>query len=216
MTSSDIDRIAKAFDSRWQRHYVASKLRTDPVYQAIAGQLAASPLPVLDIGCGLGLLAFYLRAHGQNPPFLGVDFDAPKISAAKIAATKLGAEHTEFRSTDVQTGLPPHSGNVCILDVLQYLTPVGQDELLTEAARRVPAGGVLAIRSGLRDESTRFKITVAGDLFAKATFWMKSAPKHYPGAADFERILSPYGTVEIRPLWGRTPFNNHLVVLRRR
>jgi 2-polyprenyl-3-methyl-5-hydroxy-6-metoxy-1,4-benzoquinol methylase len=215
VTSSETNRIAKAFDSRWQRHYVASKLRTDPVYQAIAGQLDASPLPVLDIGCGLGLLAFYLRAHGVTSPFLGVDFDAPKISAARLAAAKLGAEHTEFRTTDVQTGIPHHSGNVCILDVLQYLTPEGQAELLTEAALRVPAGGVLAIRSGLRDDSTRFKVTVAGDLFAKATFWMKSAPKHYPRAGDFERILSPFGNVEVRPLWGNTPFNNHLITLRR-
>lgn len=215
MTSSDIDRIATAFDSRWQRHYVASKLRTDPVYQAIAAELADSPLPVLDIGCGLGLLAFYLSASGVNPPFLGIDFDAPKIAAANIVAGKLGAGHAEFRATDVQSGLPDHAGNVCILDVLQYLTPEGQEELLATAARMVPAGGVLAIRSGLRDDSTRFKITVAGDLFAKATFWMKSAPKHYPAAADFRRILAPFGEVEVRPLWGNTPFNNHLITLRR-
>lgn len=215
MTSSDIDRIAKSFDSHWQRHYVASKLRTDPVYQAISAELAGSPLPVLDIGCGLGLLAFYLQASGVNPPFLGIDFDAPKIGAANIVAGKLGAAHADFRATEVQSGLPEHSGNVCILDVLQYLTPDGQQELLTTAARMLPPGGVLAIRSGLKDDSTRFKITVAGDIFAKATFWMKSSPRHYPRAEDFHRILSPFGNVVVRPLWGNTPFNNHLITLRR-
>jgi hypothetical protein len=58
-------------------------------------------------------------------------------------------------------------------------------------------------------------VTVAGDLLAKLTFWMKAAPTHYPDAADFQRILSPYGRVRIEPLWGATPFNNHRIVLER-
>jgi hypothetical protein len=44
---------------------------------------------------------------------------------------------------------------------------------------------------------------------------MKAAPTHYPTAEDFQRILSPFGEVEIIPLWGGTPFNNHLITLRR-
>ncbi len=213
MNASEIDRIAKSFDSKWQRHYVASKLRTDPVYQAITPLLAESPLPVLDIGCGLGLLALHLRASGVTAPILGVDYDAPKIASAKRVAAKLGVTDVEFRASDVQGGLPEHQGNVCLLDVLQFLTPEDQQALLTEAARRVPAGGLFIIRSGLRDDSLRFKITVAGDLLAKATFWMKAAPTHYPVREDFARILSPFGKVEITPLWGNTPFNNHLITL---
>jgi hypothetical protein len=44
---------------------------------------------------------------------------------------------------------------------------------------------------------------------------MKAAPAHYPAADDFKRILSPFGSLEISPLWGRTPFNNHWITLRR-
>lgn len=215
MNASEIDRIAKSFDSKWQRHYVASKLRTDPVYQAITPLLEESPLPILDIGCGLGLLALHLRASGVKAPILGVDYDAPKIASARKTAAKLGVSNVEFRANDVQGGLPDHEGNVCLLDVLQFLTPEDQQELLTEAARRVPAGGLFIIRSGLRDASMRFKITVAGDLLARATLWMKAAPRHYPVREDFVRILSPFGKVEIIPLWGNTPFNNHLITLRR-
>ena len=87
------------------------------------------------------------------------------------------------------------------------------EELLKLAAARVAPGGKLVIRSGLKDESFRFKVTVAGDFLAKATFWMKDAPIHYPTAEDFRSILSPFGLVTITPLWGKTPFNNHLIVL---
>ena len=81
------------------------------------------------------------------------------------------------------------------------------------AASRVAPGGKLVIRSGLRDDSRRFKVTVFCDYLAKITFWMKAAPTHYPSAEEFERILSPFGKVKISPLWGGTPFNNHLIVM---
>lgn len=215
MNAREITRIAGAFDSRWQRHYVASKLRTDPVYQTIAGLLAESRWPVLDIGCGMGLLAFHLRASGISSPIVGVDFDEPKITAAAKVAGKLDTRDVRFLASDVHGGLPDHLGNVCLLDVLQYLDPAAQKELLTAAAARVaPGGGMLIIRSGLRDASLRYKITLAGDVFARAVRWLKSGPKHFPAAEDFQRILAPHGMVEITQLWGKTPFNNHLITLR--
>ncbi len=208
-------RIAELFDGHWNRNYTASKLRTDPLYQALAESLRDSDLPLLDLGCGLGLSAFYLRSRGIEVPVHGLDYDARKIEGARRASSRGGFTDLEFSQHDARTGLPEHEGNVSILDILQFFTPAEQETLLQQAASRVPTGGLLIIRSGLRDDSLRFKITVAGDLLAKATFWMKAAPTHYPTAEDFQRILSPFGKVEISPLWGGTPFNNHLITLRR-
>jgi len=42
---------------------------------------------------------------------------------------------------------------------------------------------------------------------------MKSSPVAYPSRQFFEETLRSYGEVTLRPLWGRTPFNNYLVVL---
>jgi 2-polyprenyl-3-methyl-5-hydroxy-6-metoxy-1,4-benzoquinol methylase len=208
-------RIPELFNGHWNRNYTASKLRTDPLYTALAEKLAASPLPLLDLGCGLGLLAFFLRSRGIDVPIHGLDYDSRKIEAANLAVEKSGITGVTFARHDARSGLPEHQGNVSILDILQFFTPTEQQTLLEQAASRVPPGGMLVIRSGLRDASWRFKITVAGDLLAKATFWMKAAPTHYPTAEDFQRILSPFGEVEIIPLWGGTPFNNHLITLRR-
>lgn len=207
--------IAELFDGHWNRNYTASKLRTDPLYQALAESLRGSDLPLLDLGCGLGLSAFYLRSRGIDLPVHGLDYDARKIEGARRAASRGGFTDLAFSQHDARNGLPEHEGNVSILDILQFFTPAEQETLLQQAASRVPTGGLLIIRSGLKDDSLRFKITVAGDLLAKATFWMKAAPTHYPTAEDFQRILSPFGKVEIAPLWGSTPFNNHLIKLRR-
>ncbi len=213
MNESIEKQIAALFPNRWDSHYVAAKLRTDPLYTALAENLRDSALPLLDLGCGLGLLAFFLRSQGIGVPIQGLDYDMRKIAAANLAAEKSRAISLSFSHHDARTGLPKHLGNVSILDILQFFTPEEQASLLRLAASRVAPSGKLVIRSGLRDASLRFKITVAGDLLARATFWMKAAPTHYPTAEDFQQILSPFGKVAITPLWGRTPFNNHLIVL---
>lgn len=216
MSTDQHEKIAALFPGRWDRNYVAAKLRTDPLYGALANQLRNSTMPLLDLGCGLGLSAFFLRAEGILVPILGLDYDSRKIESARQAAIHSQTEDLSFSHHDARSGLPEHQGNVSILDILQFFTPPEQESLLRLAASRVAPGGKLIVRSGLRDDSRRFKITVLGDWLAKATFWMKAAPTHYPTAEDFEKILAPYGTVEISPLWGKTPFNNHLVVMERK
>jgi len=206
-------KLAAPFPGIWDRSYVASKVKTDPLYGAVHGELNGSALPLLDLGCGLGLLAFYLRECGLDFPIHGVDYDPRKIASARKASSALKHRDLAFDTHDAREGLPKHTGNVTILDILQFFTPEEQEKLLGLAASRVAPGGKLVIRSGLRDDSRRFKVTVFCDYLAKLTFWMKAAPTHYPSAAEFERILSPFGEVKISPLWGGTPFNNHLIVM---
>lgn len=208
-------RIAALYPGKWDHHYVGSKLRHDPLYDAVYEELRQSPEPLLDLGCGLGLLALYLRLRGLDFPIRGLDYDDRKTRSATDAVAESGVPAIDFQHHDARGGLPDHAGNVTILDILQFFTPTEQETLLRLAAERVSPGGKLVIRTGLRDDSWRFKITVAGDILAKATLWMKAAPTHYPAADDFQRILSPFGQVKILPLWGGTPFNNHLVVLQR-
>jgi 2-polyprenyl-3-methyl-5-hydroxy-6-metoxy-1,4-benzoquinol methylase len=208
--------IAACFPRRWDHHYAAAKLRTDPLYPAVLDALRGSPRPLLDLGCGIGLLAFFLRAHGHGVPIHGLDYDSRKIDSANTAKTDPSWAPCTFSQNDARDGLPAHSGDVTILDILQFFNRAERTTLLQAAAARVATGGgVLVIRSGLRDDSLRHRITVAGDILAKISFWMKAAPTDYPTADEFRETLSPFGDVAIRPLWGRTPFNNHLIVLQR-
>ena len=163
-----IRKIAGLFPGHWNRNYVATKLRTDPLYTALAENLRGSDLPLLDLGCGLGLSAFFLRSQGIQMPIHGLDYDPRKIDSARLAASASGITDVSFSHHDARTGLPEHAGNVSILDILQFFTPDEQETLLQLAASRVAPGGKLIIRSGLRDPSWRFKITVLGDWLAKS------------------------------------------------
>ena len=195
------------------RHYTSSKLKIDPLYSGVFEELSSREFPLLDIGCGMGILGLYLRERGWKPPIIGFDYDQRKIKEG-IKMVEAGAyEKITLSQGDARTELPDHQGDVSILDILQFFEEAEQKILLEEAASRVAPGGKLIIRSGLKEHNGRFFVTWLGDLFAKLTFWMKAAPIHYPTAETFQSVLGEAGlTVEVRPFWGKTPFNNYLIV----
>ena len=207
--------LARRFPTVSERCYVRGKLASDPLYPAVLRALDGTDAPLLDIGCGMGLLGFYLRLGGWMPPISGIDYDARKIKTACRLAPDFPGK-LDFARGDAMAGLPPHSGSVTILDILQYFPVAERARLLAAAADRVSPGGVLVIRTGLTDSSLRFHITRAMDHVASLARWMKSPPLHYPTAGEITDTLARAGLDgRFTPLWGRTPFNNWLGVFRR-
>jgi len=208
-----IARIAARYARREHRSYARGKLRWDPVFRAVGPLLAGSPRPLLDVGCGLGLLGQYLREHGFRGRYVGIDLDARKIGEAQSAAQN--ELDLEF-STGSATSPPDFRGDVALLDVLHYL-PAGHQQLaLAEAAARVTPGGMLVIRNVVRDASWRFRATVMEEHFIRALRWMRYPATHYPGREEIEAPLRASGfSTEVTPLWGRTPFNSYLFIARR-
>jgi glycosyltransferase involved in cell wall biosynthesis/predicted O-methyltransferase YrrM len=210
------ERISRRFELPWHRQYVKSKLGTDPLYGAVSAELRRSPgLPLLDVGCGMGLLAFFLRETGWKGPIMGIDYDQRKIKIARQVA-EAHYPGLDFRNGDARIGLPDIRGNVTLLDILQFFRPDEQEEILREAARVVAPGGVLVIRNCLADTSWRFKATRVCDAIAYLTRWMRADAICYPTRRRIRAVLEMEGLEgDFRPLWGRTPFNNWLVVYRR-
>ncbi|MGY1458641.1 MULTISPECIES: methyltransferase domain-containing protein [unclassified Luteimonas] len=215
--------IARAFlprrfyGNRYDYYYTLSKLRTDPLYPGVLDALRGTTAPVLDLGCGLGLLLHALRLDGQAMPWHGVDIDADKIRRGREIAARGGfADGACFDVVDLAAGWPPHAGSVAILDVLQYLDAQAQAALLADTAAMLTPGARLVIRSGLGDDSRRGRTTRITDRLAHLAGWMQEVPKRYPTRAELESALGDAGlAVEFRPLYGNTPFNNWLIVGRR-
>lgn len=216
--------IARAFlPSNWHYHYTRSKLRHDPLYGGVAAALLGSTAPLLDLGCGIGLLAHCLRACGLVLPYRGLDNDADKIAHASRAAARAQLADTAFECIDLsQTSGPDsvalstlrtHRGSVAILDVLQFLPPNAQTPLLDTAIACLTPDARLVIRTGLADDSGRARITRAVDRLSHTVRWMNTGPKRYPERAQLAAHLRAQGLdAQFFPLWGRMPFNNWLVV----
>lgn len=209
-------RISARFAGRWQQGYVRGKLRHDPAFAAISALVgdAGVTLPVLDLGCGMGLLGQWLREHGHHGDYLGIDHDPRKVAAGRAAARGLQPP-IEMRAGDL-AALPPWRGHVVLLDVLHYLDRDAQVTLLAAAAGRLAGDGLLLIRGVLRDRSWRCRVTLAAEYLLAFAGWMRTPARHVPTRAELEAVLTDAGLgISARPLWGHTPFNSWLFVARR-
>lgn len=216
MTRTDpqlITRIAHRYPRFYMRSYARRKLQTDPVYEAVRQRLQGCSLPVLDIGCGIGLCELYLREHGYTGPMFGIDPDAGKIELACRAAATY--HDVMFESRDGAEAMDI-TGHVVMLDVLHYFTVEVQAEVLTRIAARIPAGGWCVIRATPIDSGWRFRCTQWEERFAHAIRWMRRPAMAFPTR---EAVVAPFEragfTSEVRPLWGHTPFNSYLFAFQR-
>lgn len=199
--------------NRWDYYYSRAKLSSDPLYPGVSEALRGTDAPLLDLGCGLGLLAHTLHADGIRVPYRGVDSDAAKIRRAVRAAAKVGLQDARFDTMDLSRELPTHRGNVVILDVLQFIPYPAQAQAIDQMIAMLTPGAKLVIRTGLDDGTGRARITRAVDLFSRALGWMNAMPRYYPdGEALRARLLAAGLQVEFTPLFGRTPFNNWRIV----
>jgi len=197
------DRIAAKFPTRFQQHYVRTKVKTDPLYDAVYQRVQGRDEPLLDVGCGMGLLALYLRERGHSAPIRGLDHDAQKVATARALGVECDlGDAREF---------PPWPGAVLLLDLLHYFDDATQAALLARAAEHA---SMVIIREAVRDDSWRYRATYMQESFARAIGWLKAERLNFP---QRETIVAPFSAFEheIVPLMGRTPFNNYLFVFRR-
>ena len=207
---------ARALGNRYDYYYVQAKLRSDPLYPGVLAALRGDRAPLLDLGCGLGLLVHALRLDGQTQPYRGVDNDAAKIARGTRAALRAGLTETAFEVVDLASTLPEHRGSVALLDVLQYLDTDAQTRLLQATAAMVGDDGRLVIRTGLDDASGRARTNRITDRLAVLIGWMQFRPRSFPTRERLQATLDAAGLrCDIRPLYGDTPFNNWLIVARR-
>ena len=211
--------IARAFlpprwyGSRWHYFYSRSKLGSDPLYPGVIDALRGTSAPLLDLGCGIGLLAHALRRAGVTLPYRGVDNDAEKIGHARRARDNARLRDVSFAVVDLAHGLPAHQGSVALLDVLQFVPPQAHGAIVDAAIAMLVPGAKLVIRTGLDDGGRRARFTRRVDTFSRVLGWMNSGPKRYPDADMLRARFAGAGLeTEFEPLHGKTPFNNWRIV----
>src|SRR5574338_514887 len=105
-------RVASRFGERWLRMYAGQKLRSDPIFPAAFELLRDSPQPLVDVGCGVGLLAFYLRERNFQAPISGIDRDGRKIERACRVARRRYRD-LSFTEVDASDSIE-RSGNMAL------------------------------------------------------------------------------------------------------
>jgi SAM-dependent methyltransferase len=206
VTTADIaSTIAARYPSAFLRAYVRAKVRIDPVYAAVFERIRDSSDPLLDVGCGVGILAAYLRARGFTAAIRGIDHDERKVAVARELVHDASFEVADARSA-MRTG-----GTVVLLDLLHYFRGGDQAAILARAAATATT---VIVRDAVRDGSWRYRLTYAQETFSRAVRWLRAERLHFPARDEITRQFADFDA-EVVPLYGRTPFNNYLFVFRR-
>jgi uncharacterized protein (DUF2062 family)/SAM-dependent methyltransferase len=204
---------------RTRFHYVRVKLMTDPMPKMIAdlfGEKDGVLGEVLDVGTGRGQLPLLLLELGRATKVRAVDWDEPKIAAAREAAAHAPPLDASFDVGDAREAMLAPADTVLLLDVLHYMAPAEQDAVLAGAARAVRAGGRLIVREADTERGWRSWVTLGEELFFTFVRFNRGARVRFRAARELTALLQREGLrCDVRPAWGKTPFSNVLIVAER-
>lgn len=129
-----------------ERAHLVVRLLSAP-WDRVVEAVESGAGPLLDVGCGPGLLAWLLGAEGFRDRYLGVDPDARKVARARAWVGE--SEARRFRAARVEEVAEEGFGRIAIVDVL-YLVPRGGGAALVAAAaaRLAPGGRLVVLTSG--------------------------------------------------------------------
>ena len=199
---------------RFTRHYVASKLRRDPVHRAVLA-LAASAGgfgDVVDLGCGRGQLGVALLTAGLARSVAGVDRAGPALDDARRAASGLSFEARQADLADAPQ--VPDCDTVLLVDVL-YQLGAGPALRLLRAAAGAARERVL-VRT--LDPARGWRSRLARGLERAGQGWWPHAGRRVeplPVPLVLAALRDAGFEADAVPCWEGTPFANVLIVARR-
>lgn len=148
---------------------------------------------IVDIGCGYGFLDYYLNLRDPEREIVGIDYDSNKAEIAEHGY--LRKENLRFYAADVREYEIPQTDVVFLNDVLHYLQPEEQAQLLNAVAVRMNEQGILFIRDGITDLQKEYKATKLTELFSTRIFRFNKTVNelHFLRLADIERWAENHG-----------------------
>ena len=207
--------ISRAYGrSRWLRGYVMGKMSSDPVFKTAWKFISIRRQPVLDIGCGLGLLGISMRGAGLTERYRGFDTSAWKVNLAKEAMRYFAFEEVGFEVRDALSVQIPEGATVCMFDVLHYLSSSEQKLMLERLAKAAEAGSLILLRTTFKDAGWRYLVTLAEEWWTRVSGWISGGEVNFPRRRELVSFFKERGLgIGVTPLWGKTPFGGELVVI---
>jgi 1-acyl-sn-glycerol-3-phosphate acyltransferase len=143
--------------------YLKIKSKLEGSYE-IFDKLIPRKATILDIGCGYGFMSYMLHFVSADRNITGIDYDEEKIDTANRCFLK--NERINFFSADALAFPFQHYDAIVIADMLHYLQPAEQKELIQKCFAHINPGGLIVIRDGNKDMQDRHKGTRLTEFFS--------------------------------------------------
>jgi len=223
-----LDKATEPYRSagRFAWHFARGKLSGDPVF---AGLLELGAIEngarLLDLGCGQGLLASWLRAARQlfeegqwhtswpEPPRLASYRGIELMPSDVLRASVAGAENMEVVQGDIRSADFGKVDTVVILDVLHYIKPDEQEQVLKRVREALLPSGKLVLRIGDADGGMPFLFSKLVDLVVFYVRGHRIARLYTRSLGEWRELLERHGfSVESLPMHKGTPFASTLLL----
>jgi len=146
--------------------YMRTKTRLEKNYQ-VFHELVPAKAKILDMGCGYGFMPYMLSFAAPERVITGVDYDEEKIETADHCFSKTA--NVNFIHADALNFNFEKYDAIILADMLHYLQPGEQIQLIDKCIASLNDGGTVIIRDGDKDIAGH-KSTRLTELFSTKIF----------------------------------------------
>ncbi|MBX2973658.1 MAG: 1-acyl-sn-glycerol-3-phosphate acyltransferase [Flavobacteriales bacterium] len=168
---------------------------------------------ITDLGAGHGMVALLLHWAAPGRSITAIERDAEKTALAGHAARHWPGIRVE--EADLRSGALPEADAILLKDVLHYMPPTDQRDLLLRCAKALAPGGSIYVRDGFRSDDARHERTRWTERIAVAIGFNKAeGTMHFMSRDEFQGMAGDAGlAVEWAQAAHRT--SNELAILTR-
>lgn len=150
---------------------------------------------ITDVGCGYGFLSLMLGFMSKEREITGIDYDEEKISIATNCVSK--NKNTQFIQADVTHYEFSESDGFVINDVLHYLKPEQQVDLIKRCVSKLNTNGVMIIRDADADKKSRHRGTRYTEFFSTNSGFNKTKEGglHFTSADLIKNTLDTFNFI---------------------
>jgi 1-acyl-sn-glycerol-3-phosphate acyltransferase len=172
--------------------YMRIKTRMENNY-ALFHQLLPQQGRILDIGCGYGFMSYMLHFLAPERSVTGVDYDEDKIATASHSYQR--NDKLQFVYADIVNYAFGEHDAFVISDVLHYLQPAEQEQLLRRCWEQLPEHGVIIVRDGDADLGKRHEGTRLTEFFSTRLLGFNKTKQElsFFSAAHLRQIVASMG-----------------------
>ncbi|MCW3093417.1 MAG: methyltransferase protein [Ferruginibacter sp.] len=147
--------------------YMKVKLSLEKNYQ-LFHDLLPTEGKMLDIGCGYGFMSYMLKFASPKRELTGIDYDEEKVKTANHCFDKTDGINFFFANA-LEFPFEKYDG-IIVSDMLHYLQPLQQRELVEKCIHHLQPNGIVIIREANADLKKRHAGTKFTEFFSTKFF----------------------------------------------
>jgi SAM-dependent methyltransferase len=214
MDADQFDAIARRAAQRYARvsmtamNFARGKMAGDPVYRhALLDGLLPSHGTLVDIGCGQGIFLALLDEAARFDRLIGVEM-RPRMAFLARQALDGKVEIIEGDARSLQFG---SCSAAVLFDVLQMMSPLEQEQLLSTLISALEPGGVLLVREADASSGWRFRLVSMSNQIKARLIGTWRQRRHYRSREAWLECFARLGlSAEVCEAPTRNPLGNIL------